>query len=296
LVAAVRYHVSAMDAVTGAKLWQFTAPLDTIDDPSPRPGFVVEARIAADDNTVFVPAWGASVSAVDINTGQPRWVWRIEPTLPNRSGASGVEISGDTLFATVWHFLNQSGTQSEAWLVALDKQTGREFWRVVFSPPASGTMINCAPVVWRNLVIVTLVSGHVFAVDRNTQNVVWHILPQVAASGLGTALVTGAEVYEDIVYANGSDQKIHAYRGADGTELWASFAGQLLTDFRVTNKFVYAANGATLYVLDRVTGAQYAALGHPRQSVNYTFSSGASSENGRVFITSSDGAWSFDEP
>ena len=103
-------------------------------------------------------------------------------------------------------------------------------------------MINCAPVVWRNLVIVTLVSGHVFAVDRNTQSIAWHILPQIAADGLGTALITGAEVYEDFVYANGSDQKVHAYRASDGTELWASVAGQLGTDLSVSNKFVYASN------------------------------------------------------
>jgi outer membrane protein assembly factor BamB len=297
LITAVRYHVSGLDAVSGAKVWQYNPPLDTIYEPSsPRPGYVVNTRIAADDNTVFIPAWGATVSAVDIKTGQAKWVWRVEPTLQNRSGSYGVQVSGDTVFATVWHFLNQSGTQSEAWLVALDKQTGQEFWRVVFSPPASGTMINCAPVIWRNLVIVTLVSGHVFAVDRNTQSIVWHILPQIAANGLGTALITGAEVYQDVVYANGSDQKVHAYRASDGTELWATFAGQLGTDLSVSNKFVYASNGTNLVVLDRMTGAQYSALGHPRKSANYTFSSGATAANGRVFITISDAAWSFDEP
>ncbi len=296
LVVAVRYHVSGLDAVTGAKLWQFTAPLDTVDDPAPRPGFVVEVRIAADDNTVFVPAWGATVTAVDIKTGQPGWVWRVEPSLPNRSGASGVRLSGDTVFATVWHNLNQSGTQSEAWVVALNKQSGQEFWRFVLPRQGSGVLIDGAPAVWRNLVIVTLGSGDLFAVDRNTQTIVWHILPQIAANGLGTRLITGAIVYEDFVYANGSDQKVHAYRAADGTELWASFAGQLSRDLAVSNKFVYASNGASLYVLDRVTGAQYSALGHPRKSVSYTFSSGPTVYNGRVFITISDGAWSFDEP
>jgi outer membrane protein assembly factor BamB len=296
LVTAVRYHVSAIDAATGANLWKFAAPLDTINDPSPRPGFVVEAGIDADDNTVFVPAWGATVSAIDIATGQSRWVWRVEPTLPNRSGASGVRISGDTVFATVWHFLNQSGTQSEAWLVALNKQDGKEFWRVVLPREGSGTLIDGAPAVWRNLVIVTLGSGDLFAVDRNTQAIAWHILPQIAANGLGTRLITGAEVYEDFVYANGSDQKVHAYRAADGTELWASYAGQLVSDLFVTSKFVYGSNGASLYVLDRLTGAQYAALGHPRKSASYTFTSGATAANGRVFITISDGAWSFDEP
>jgi outer membrane protein assembly factor BamB len=157
-------------------------------------------------------------------------------------------------------------------------------------------MIACAPAVWRNLVIVTLVSGHVFAVDRNTQSIVWHILPGIAANGLGTALITGAKVYEDVVYANGSDQEMHAYRASDGTELWASYVSQLGNDPSVSSKFVYAANGAEVYILDRMTGARYSVFGHPRKSVNYVFSSGPTVANGRVFITISDGAWSFDEP
>lgn len=296
LVTAVELHTSALDVASGRELWRFYAPLDTIDNVTPRPGSVVVARIAADDNTVFIPAWGATVSAVDIKTGQLRWVWRVEPTLPNRSGSYGVRISGDTVFATVWHFINQSGTQSEAWLVALDKQTGRELWRFVFPRQASGTMINCAPAIWRNLVIVSLVSGDLFAVDRTRQSIAWHIPPQVAANGLGTALITSPEIRGDVVYANGSDQKVHAYRAADGTQLWASFAGQLSRELTVTDKFVYASNGASLYILDRLTGAQYSALGHPRKSVNYVFSSGPTVNNRRVFITLSDGAWSFDEP
>jgi len=296
LITAVTFYASGLDVTTGKEIWRYHPPLDTIDKAAPRPGFVAEERIAADDNTVFIPAWGATVSAVDINTGQPRWIWRVESTLPNRSGASGVGISGDTVFASVWHDLNQSGTQSEAWLVALNKQDGHEFWRVVLPRQGSGTLIDGAPAVWRNLVIVTLGTGDLFAVDRNTQTIAWHILPQIAANGLGTRLITGAKVYEDFVYANGSDQKMHSYRATDGTELWATVAGQLFADFAVTDKFVYAADGATLYILDRLTGAQYAALGHPRKTADFAFTSGATATNGRVFITITDGAWSFDEP
>jgi outer membrane protein assembly factor BamB len=296
LVTPVQFHTSALDIATGKEIWRYHAPLDTIDKVSPRPGSVVASRIAADDSTVFIPAWGATVSAVDIKSGRPRWVWRVEPTLPHRSGSFGVRIGGDTVFATVWHFLNKTGTQSEAWLVALDKQTGRELWRVVFPRQGSGTMINCAPAVWRHLVIVTLVSGDVFAVDRNTHAIAWHVPTQIGADGLGTALITSAQVYEDNVYASGSDRKMHAYRAADGTELWASYAGQLASDPSVTNKFVYAANGASLFILDRMTGAQYSSLLHPRKSANYAFSSPPTVANGRVFITISDGAWSFDEP
>lgn len=296
LVAAVQFHVSALDPANGREVWRYEPPLDTVNQPSPRPGFVEKTRMAADERTVFIAAWGASVSAVDLQTGQPRWIWRVESTLPNRSGSFGVQISGDTVFATVWHFLNTSGTQSEAWLVALDKQTGQEYWRVVFPRQSSGTMINCAPAVWQNLVIVTLVSGELFAVDRRTRSIAWTIPAKISASGLGTALVTGPEVYGDVVYANGSDQQLHAYRAVDGTQIWESAAGQLIDDLLVTDKFVYGPDGGTLWIVDRLTGTRYAAPGHPRKSVNYTYTSRAAAHNGQIFVTFSNGAWSFDEP
>jgi len=296
LVTAVQFHTSAIDASTGRELWRYEAPLDTVEDANPRPGYVQRARIDADDETVFIPAWGASVSAVDLQTGRARWVWRVEPTLGHRSGAMGVRLSGDTVFATVWHSLNQTGTQGEAWLLALDRLTGAEFWRVVLPKIGSGTTVNDAPALWHNLVYVTLTSGDLFAVDRGSQQVAWHIPTQLPLSNVGTALITGPEVYGDSVYANGSDMKLHAYRALDGVEVWSSDGSQFDRDLLVTSKFVYASDGATLYMFDRATGRRYAALGHPRKAYDYIFSSPATIDGNRLFITLSDGAWSFFEP
>lgn len=300
LVTAVVFHTSALDIATGREIWRYHAPLDTIDNYfdnyAPRPGNVVEARIDADDSTVFVPAWGATVSAVDINTGRPRWVWRVEAALPWRSGASGVRVSGDTVFVSVWHFLNHSGTRSQAWLVALDKQSGTELWRVVLPRESTGTMIDCAPRIWNNLVFVTLASGDLFAVDRRDQHIAWHIPTQLPPDGFGFAALTSPQVYGDVVYTNGSDEMVHAYRASDGSQLWASRASQFTNDLLVTDKFIYATDGASIYVFNRITGARYGALGHPRKSASYVFSSGVAAEGGRVFATISDGAWSFVEP
>ncbi|HJP85744.1 MAG TPA: PQQ-binding-like beta-propeller repeat protein [Gemmatimonadaceae bacterium] len=296
LVTAVQFHTSALDASTGRELWRYEASPDTVEDANPRPGYVQRARIDADDQTVFIPAWGASVSAVDLQTGRARWVWRVEPTLGHRSGAMGVRLSGDTVFATVWHSLNQTGTQGEAWLLALDRLTGAELWRVVLPKIGSGTTVNDAPALWHNLVYVTLTSGDLFAVDRGSQQVAWHIPTQLPLSNVGTALITGPEVYGDFVYANGSDMKLHAYRALDGVEVWSSDGSQFDRDLLVTSKFVYASDGATLYMFDRATGQRYAALGHPRKSYDYIFSSPAAIDGNRLFVTLSDGAWSFFEP
>lgn len=295
LITPVQFHTSALDATTGRELWRYEAPLDTVDDPKPRPGYVDHARIDADDQTVFIPAWGASVSAVDLQTGQARWIWQVEPTLGHRSGSMAVRLSGDTVFATVWHFLNQTGTQSEAWIVALDRLSGKEFWRVVLPKPSSGATTN-PPAVWHNLVYTTMTSGDLFAVDRTTQQVAWHIPTQIPQSTVAAALITSPEVYEDFVYANGSDMKLHAYRASDGVEVWSSAGSQFVNDLLVTSKFVYASDGATLYMFDRASGKRYAALGHPRRSYDYTFTSAPATDAGAIFITLNDGAWSFFEP
>ena len=296
LITAVQFHTSALDATTGRELWRYEAPLDTVGEPKPRPGYVDHARVDADDQTVFIPAWGASVSAVDLQTGQARWIWQVEPTLSHRSGAMAVRLSGDTVFATVWHFLNQNGTQSEAWLVALDRLSGKEFWRAVLPKLSSGTTANSAPAVWHSLVYLTMSSGDLFAVDRATQQVAWHIPTQIPESNPAAALITGPEVYGDFVYANGSDMKLHAYRAEDGVEVWSSAGSQFVNDLLVTSKFVYASDGATLYMFDRASGKRYAALGHPRKSYDYIFSSAAAAEGAEIFVTLSDGAWSFFEP
>ncbi len=296
LVVPVSFHTSGLDAASGAELWRYEAPLDTIDKASPRPGYLASARIAADENTVYIPAWGATVSAVDLRTGATKWIWRVEPTLEFRSGASGVSVSGDTVFATIWHFVNRLGGISEAWLLALDRSSGRELWRVVLPVQGSGVGVAGAPAVWRNLVVMTK-NGYLFAVDRNARQIAWQVPPKAPEYGLPTAVISGAEVYGDVVYANGADQLVRAYRASDGQQLWESVeVGQLAHDMLVTERHIYASNGAKLTILDRQSGVRYSNLGHPRGHDDFVFSASVAVHKGQVFVPISNGAWSFDEP
>jgi outer membrane protein assembly factor BamB len=130
VVASLIQTTVALNAATGAILWYHAAPRDTIGGNT-LPGQVLGNRTDADDKTAFIPAWGASVSAIDLATGTVRWVWQpgLAPTDtaasgPFRSGASGARVGGDTVYVTVWHSLIASGVRSEIWLVALDKQSG----------------------------------------------------------------------------------------------------------------------------------------------------------------------------
>lgn len=302
VVAPVLNYTAGLNAETGQQLWQYQAPKDTtgtVPGGAAYPGAVVLSRIDADDQTVYIPAWGASVSAVDLKTGAVRWVWqpgRIEGDTATsgvfRAGSMSARVSGDTVFATMWHNVNRQGGTSEAWLVALDRPTGRELWRVRLPYQGSGALIEGAPVVYGNLIIVHTVSARTYAIDRSTQKVVWEFTVPTAALSTNAE----AELYGDVVYVDGGDRHIYALHASDGGVLWsAPFPSQTGTDMLVTNRRITFTEGRTLYVLDRQTGKQVAAVTQPRTS-DPLFASPAAFANGLVFVTVADAAWAFDEP
>jgi outer membrane protein assembly factor BamB len=298
VVAPVIAYTVGLDAVNGRELWRYKAPEDTVGVPAgyvASPGTVWDSRIDADDQTVYIPAWGASVTALDLRTGVRRWVWqpgRIDGDTATsgvfRSGAVGVLVSGDTIFATMWHYENRAGGSSEAWLVAIDRLAGRELWRVRL--PYEGS-IWTAPVVYQNLVIVHRLA-RTYAIDRITQKVAWEFT--VPSARLSTN--SGAELYGDVVYVDGGDEQIHALRAQDGSVIWnAPFPAQTNRDLLVTQRRIIFSNGYELMVLDRETGRMVARTTQPATS-DGLFSSAATFSNGLVFVTVAGAAWCFDEP
>jgi outer membrane protein assembly factor BamB len=287
-----------LDAATGRELWRYEAPRDTGLGASGNPGLVVAAHLDADDVAVYVPAWGASVSAVDLRTGAVRWTWQPgrAPTDTAasgqlfRSGSMGVRVSGDTVFATAWHFTVANGVRSEAWLVALDRATGREFWRAVL-PHARGGTVSGAPALVGRLAIFNTSEVRVYAVDRATGALAW----QFRADGTALTPFSQVEAYGDAVYVDGGDSHLYALNAADGRVRWrGAFPTQTLADLLVTERRVALPVGRFLYVLDRATGRQVADLTQPRSDDPLITSlTGAA---GRLFVTVNGAAWSFDEP
>lgn len=291
----------ALDVMTGQQIWRYDAPLDTIGNSSTTslPGSVARTHLDADSTTVYIPAWGASVSAVDVGTGAVRWTWRparaVSDTAASgmfRSGSQGIIVSGDTLFATVWHYRDTAGIASEAWLVALDRLSGAELWRVTLPSYTSGAMVWGRPVVDGNLVIFESVGGHEYAIDRATRQVAWEYKPNT----LG-ATFAQTEIRDGVVYHDGGDHRIYALRARDGGLVWqsASFGSQTSRDMLVTDRHLFFTDGNALFVLDRQSGRQLAELRQPH-SANSFFGSPAAYANGQVFVTVNGGAWSFDEP
>ena len=301
VVAPSVFETVGLDTKTSRELWRYKAPLDTVDvgTGAAGPGSVMASHIDADDEAVYIPAWGASISAVVLRTGVVRWVWQPGTMAGDtatsgifRSGAVGVTISGDTVFGTVWHATIRSIVYSEAWVVALDKRTGTEFWRVRLPFIGSGVLIQTAPALYKNLVIARTLFGQTFAIDRTTQKVAW----QFVAPGSFLSAESGPEVKGDIVYVDGGDQAIYALNASDGSTIWKSdFISETTSDMLATERHLIFTTGAELHILDRSNGTEVLVTTQPH-TYDPLFSSAPTASNGLVFINVADAALCFEEP
>jgi outer membrane protein assembly factor BamB len=305
VVVPVVHETVALDASTGHELWRYSAPPDTtwFGPATTTPGQVVQTHIASDGGAVYIPAWGASVSSVELSTGVSRWVWRASPVSSDtaargmfRSGSMGVAVSGDTVYAIGWHFRNALGGESEAWLVALDRLTGRELWRITMPWYSQGAFVWGAPVVRDKLVIFEIGAGHEYGVDRFSREIAWEYKPNPT-----NATRSSTEFFDGIVYHDGGDGYLYGLHAADGTLAWRGTSTVFLSgavtsrDMLITPRRVVYSNGGMIHVLDRQTGREIAYATQPRTS-DPLIASPAAYANGQVFVTVGEAAWSFDEP
>ncbi len=301
LIAPSVFETVAVDARSGQELWRYKAPNDTVGVAvgSASPGTVIDSRIDADNDMAYIPAWGASISALDLRTGAVRWVWRPGAIAGDTaisgvfaSGSMGVRVGGDTLFATLWHFTNRAGGSSEAWLVALAKINGTELWRVKLPFIGSGVLIETAPALYQNLVLVHTLSARTYAVDRSTQAIAWEFTAPTAT----LSTLAGPEVSGSVVYVDGGDGQTYALQAANGAIIWkGAFGTATIGDMLVTDRHIIFSTGAELHILDRQTGKQNLVIVQPHTS-DPLFGSPAQFANGSVFVTVAGAAWCFDEP
>lgn len=297
LVAPAAFQAIGIEAATGVVKWRYEPPIDTLEPynrPS-KPGYLGGTRLDVDGSVVFIPAWGASISAVDVNTGQAIWIWRPPATTQFRSGSNGVKAHGDTVYATAWHHVDPLGARSEIWLLALDRRDGHELWRKVFPPYTSGLSVEGTPAVFGDLVIFTSAGGFEYAVNRFTKELVWQFTPQ-------TEQATGSqtELRDGVVYHDGGDGHVYSLDAATGSMRWkAPFDGGSSKDILVTDRRIYIPSGGIpVTVLDRASGSRVASLKDPTRisDLNGAFTSGGTFADGRVFFGASSGAACFREP
>jgi outer membrane protein assembly factor BamB len=278
VVAALSRNVVGVEIATGRELWSYTPPPEPL--PDVRPGSVSFAELEADQTDAYIPASGPSISAVDLRTGRPRWIWAVRPGTSYPARANSVRLSGDTLYATVWPV----GPLSDGWLLALDRRDGRELKRVAIAARPRGR-----PIVWRHLVMVSGERSQVWAFDRRSFELVWQYQPPRAE---GTVVKAGAELYGDALYLDAGGAYIVALRAADGAIIWRTPITAIASNgLHATAERLYVLEGYTfLNILDRATGRYLV------RTKKRGLTSGATSAGKQVFIAIYNAAWSFYEP
>ena len=295
IVAECESEALAVDVATGQIRWRYRPPLDTTYDDLP--GVVAGSHPATDGTSVYVPAWGASVSAISAATGATRWVWNLgrlsSDTAANvfRAGAGGTAVSGDTVFVTCWHWTTLRGGTSEALLVALDRDTGAELWKLLLPEKTSGGAISAPPVLVSDLAILLNQDGGLFAVRRSTGQLAWkYRSPAYRYGTIAAPVVVG-----DTIYASLGDEELTALRAADGVVLWSVGPLGATKDLFATDRRVYVPRDGYLNIHHRASGALIA-TGRVRGTDGAAFITSASALGDQIFITSTQGAWSFREP
>jgi outer membrane protein assembly factor BamB len=295
VVAPAVLHTTALDTETGAVLWTYEAPVDTVGGGPPNPGNVVGVHVDADSTAAFIPAWGGTIAAVDLRSGQVRWTWRPESGIPNRFGAQGVQVDGGTVFATIWHFVNSTGTHSEGWVVALDKESGRELWRTVLPARSTGVCIPGRPAVTGDRVVALMLTGELYGLERQTGRIVWSVprwTPEPNA--LFNAVITSPVTAEGVVYADAGTGYLRAYQASDGKLLWrANYLGQFKSDATIVGSEIFAPDGMRLLIFDRRAGRLVAARTQPGQTSGGLFSASVTADSRRVYAPVNGAVWAF---
>ena len=295
VVAPVVSHTVGLDAATGRELWRYTAPIDSVGGGPPNPGTVAKVRIDADETAAYIAAWGPSLAAVDLRSGQVRWQWIPEPGTPFRFGAEGVTLDGGEVFLASFHALDSRGTRCEMWVVALQAATGNQLW--VSKIPAPGS-ISCTagrPAVTADRVIAMLITGEMFGLDRKTGKVVWNV-PRDTTAYL--SVLSSPAVRDGIVYTGTGDDHLRALRASDGQPLWRTpVRAQFVDDLLVTARRVIGVDGPYLFVFDRATGKLLRQVEQPHPpALGGVFPATPADLNGRIIAPVNGGVWVFQEP
>lgn len=246
LAGSVRGTLYGFDAGSGRERWTWRVNAPAAPD-HPRRAWMYQAP-AVDGDTVF-QAYSASdgmhVAALDVHTGQQRWVsgsigstWLSKGTVVVGDGvvfamAQGGQVSAlDAATGAIrWQRNPGSGwTYASATvagglllrpysgdlLVAMDVATGVERWRYR-SPGASfifGSSTAASPAVRDGVAYMGFTDGAVTALDLATGRPRW-------TQPTGHAVLSSPAVGGDIVYAGSNDGRVRGFDRRTGQPLWS---------------------------------------------------------------------------
>ncbi|EMA56335.1 outer membrane protein assembly factor BamB family protein [Halococcus thailandensis] len=229
---------------TGATIWEFELEAtSTVYGP----GYSPPSPIIA-DRRVYVPTKSA-LYALDIETGDPRWVRRPGPTggslLTHPAVSAGRAVVGE------WTSGPSTSDAENLGLYAYDAETGKLLWEN--SPRTTDESIDRIqdpPALTPEAVYVTSEGNEVHRVDAATGEIVWtHTLSEESFGSPSALTVTDSAAYLSV------ENGILALALDTGEPRWQS-RNRMMWGFRpsVDSSQLYTSVGTELWALDRASG------------------------------------------
>ncbi len=196
-------------STSGARIWSrnLTPASDREDDAS-------GGGVAVEGQTVFVTTGFGRVHALDVTTGEERWVQRLDAV----GGIAPTVRSGIVYVA---------GRDSRGW--ALDADTGRVRWQIDGLSNISGVAGGAAPAVDDRIAVFPLASGELVAVFRQGGLRLWSA--SILGSRPGRSFAQIRDVTGDPVITNGRVYAANpagrtvALDAASGERIWTAEDG-----------------------------------------------------------------------
>ena len=173
LVVAGDYNVIALDALTGRLRWKF------VPDEGYAPGLYLGD---ASDQSVFAGSPAGRVYAVD-RMGREQWSRIVKDD--GKTTVYAPTTDGDVVAARYTTFVSPNS----GGVVLIDADAGHELWRTEFPQVSTGgqsTHSAGGPVLYQDLVIASSGTGEIYALERSTGAIRWH-LRSIASSADTTA-------------------------------------------------------------------------------------------------------------
>lgn len=197
--------VSALDAGSGARRWEFTPDANTS-----------LGRAAVAGRSLYVGSAGHRVSSLGLAGGRLQWQVDLGPDWLYPAVVRGIAAGEGSVYVAVEQWLDARGETSRGWLMALDSASGAVRWR--YAQPSGGRRgLSSSPLLTPHLVVVTDFLGNAIeAVDRSSGRPVWRFQGQPGYSGFPEAPV----LIGDTLYAGSGDTYVYALALASGEQRW----------------------------------------------------------------------------
>lgn len=210
-VATTEDQVLALDAATGARIW------DAKPNGGRGSGFYSSPTVA--DGKVFAASLNHRVYALDAATGAVLWSFQT-----SGHNSSTPAVSGGTVY-----FGSRDGN-----VYAVDAQTGVQRWKVRYATNIVASFQSSPAIAGGTVYIGTNNDRRVLALDAATGAQRWSVRT-------GGVVMSSPSVANGVVYIGSNDRSVYALRATNGQRLWsARVAGAVDSGPVVAQGKVYA--------------------------------------------------------